>query len=330
MRILSKEELAAWLETLADEQRLVGPRKVGRQTLYQPVEDPAQIDWGYTRPDLSLKEAFFPPTERLFRIRRQGQQVQLEETLPARQRVIFGARPCDVRGVLALDALFIDNKPVDPYYQRRREDTTLVGLACRETGETCFCERVGGGPQDPRGMDVMLRAADGGYETMVLSEKGRALLADFGLEIDIADPPPEAEPLSFEATDWASAYNDPFWMAMSERCLSCRACAYVCPTCRCFDVRDEAVPSGNGEAAFERLRAWDSCARDAYRRIAGGHNPRAGQGERLRNRFLCKFNYYPQQYRAPIACTGCGRCIETCPVGIDITEVLDHLLEVSP
>ena len=48
--------------------------------------------------------------------------------------------------------------------------------------------------------------------------------------------------------------------------------------------------------------------------------------QRLRNRFFCKFHYYPQQY-GPAACTGCGRCIDVCPVNIDITEVLTHLVE---
>ncbi len=114
----------------------------------------------------------------------------------------------------------------------------------------------------------------------------------------------------------------------AERCLSCRVCAYVCPTCRCFDLRDEALPSDNGHERYERIRSWDSCAGDTYRRIAGGHNPRAARGERMRNRFFCKFYYYPQQYGLA-ACTGCGRCIDACPVNIDITEVLQHVAEVS-
>lgn len=112
-------------------------------------------------------------------------------------------------------------------------------------------------------------------------------------------------------------------MKMSERCLSCRACAYVCPTCRCFAVRDEML--GPGE--FERIRCWDSCAGENYRRVAGGHRPRAEKGERLRNRFYCKFFYFPGQIGLSdtSACTGCGRCIEVCPAGVDITEVLQDL-----
>jgi ferredoxin len=129
-----------------------------------------------------------------------------------------------------------------------------------------------------------------------------------------------------EAPVWPKKFEDTFWAEMSERCLSCRICAYVCPTCRCFDVRDEPVLTDNGKNQFERIRCWDSCAGSVYRRIAGGHNPREANGERLRNRFMCKFYYYPEQY-GPTACTGCGRCIEYCPVNIDITEVISHLAE---
>ena len=48
------------------------------------------------------------------------------------------------------------------------------------------------------------------------------------------------------------------------------------------------------------------------------------KAERLRNRFFCKFYYYAGQTGLgnTSACTGCGRCIDVCPAGVDITEVL--------
>jgi ferredoxin len=69
---------------------------------------------------------------------------------------------------------------------------------------------------------------------------------------------------------------------------------------------------------------------EGYRRIAGGHNPRQSKAERLRNRFFCKFCYYPQmtgdaQTLGPVACVGCGRCIAKCPVNVDLVEVLNDL-----
>jgi ferredoxin len=82
-------------------------------------------------------------------------------------------------------------------------------------------------------------------------------------------------------------------------------------------VRDDEAP----DREIQRLRAWDSCMADSYRRIAGGHNPRPAKADRLRNRFYCKFCYYPEDF-GPLGCVGCGRCVVSCPVDIDITEVM--------
>lgn len=331
MKVVSRDGLAAWLDNLSQQKTLVAPRDVDGVLLYRPVASSAEIVWDFIRPVLSVKEALFPATERLLTIEKNGQHIEMQETLPEGEQVIFGVRPCDARGVKALDALFIETEPVDTYYARRRAGTTLVGLACKEMGETCFCTSVGGAPDDARDVDLMLTEVEGGYAVQVVTEKGEALMAGLALQEVPGEPPKPAlnEPIPLPETEaWPPQFNDQFWEDMSERCLSCRICAYVCPTCRCFDVRDEALPTQNGHNRYERIRCWDSCTGEVYRRIAGGHNPRADKGQRLRNRFFCKFYYYPQQVGSA-ACTGCGRCIDACPVNIDITEVMRHLAEVS-
>jgi sulfhydrogenase subunit beta (sulfur reductase) len=321
MLFMSYDTLTAWLDHLAETTTLIAPRDVEEVILYRPVRSSAEIVWDFTRPVLSVKEAVFPATERLLTIEKTGQTVRLTETLPEGDRVIFGVRPCDARGLRALDALFVETEPVDSYYARRRNQTTLIGLACREMGDSCFCTSVGGAPDDASDMDLMLTEVDGGFAVDVITEKGQALLPEITLA-DFSGRRPEPvrnAPVPFPPMDaWPPQFNDTYWQNMAERCLSCRVCAYVCPTCRCFDVRDEALPGGQ---QYERIRCWDSCASESYRRIAGGHNPRAAKGDRLRNRFFCKFYAYPAQY-GPVACTGCGRCIDSCPVNIDITEVL--------
>jgi sulfhydrogenase subunit beta (sulfur reductase) len=123
---------------------------------------------------------------------------------------------------------------------------------------------------------------------------------------------------------WPARFADRYWELLAERCIGCRVCAYVCPTCRCFDVRDEVARRRTGYAQYERLRCWDSCTGANYRVVAGGHNPRATKGQRLRNRFFCKFYYLPEDYGAT-GCVGCGRCIEACPVNIDIVEMLNDV-----
>lgn len=322
--ISSAKTLFDWLDGLTHDATLIAPRSVEGLILYRPVSASAEIAWGSARTTLSIKEAFFPSTERLLTIEKTGQQIELTETLPEGRQVIFGVRPCDARGAKVLDALFIEQEPADPYYARRRENTTLIGLSCPEMGPTCFCTSVGGAPDDPTGLDLMLTEVGGDYVVQVITERGKNLLeglplAGFDGELPV---PIRTEPLTILPKQaWPAHFSDEYWLKLSKRCLSCRICAYACPTCRCFAIRDEAAP---GNERFERLRCWDSCTGANYNRIAGGHNPRAGKDARLRNRFFCKFLYYPEQYNLgeQAACTGCGRCVDLCPVNIDITEVL--------
>jgi sulfhydrogenase subunit beta (sulfur reductase) len=332
--LISKPDLEVWLDGIANARTLIAPRDVSNLMLFRPVAKSDEIAWhrqepGFAfanRPVLSVKEIFFPPTERLFTIRKTGKEIDLEETFPGWETVVFGVRPCDARGVKLLDAIFLDTNPVDTFYARRRRNTTLIGLACKEMGSTCFCTSVGGSPNDAHDMDIMLFETDGGYLVEAVTEKGRFLIPGGEWQETTISPLQSKYSRQFKdprKEKWPGHFNDEYWSKISERCLSCRACAYVCPTCRCFIIRDEVLTQGQ----YERIRCWDSCAGENYRRVAGGHKPRAEKGERLRNRFFCKFYYYPEQYGLGdlSACTGCGRCIEVCPAGVDITDVLIDL-----
>jgi ferredoxin len=57
-----------------------------------------------------------------------------------------------------------------------------------------------------------------------------------------------------------------------------------------------------------------------------GHNPRETQGARLRQRVSHKFQYFHENFGMP-QCTGCGRCITECSVGVDIVNVVNKVTE---
>jgi sulfhydrogenase subunit beta (sulfur reductase) len=329
--LISQTELNAWLDGIAEARTLVAPRQVSKNILYRPVANSKEIAWQSQlpnaappiRPTLSIKEIYFPSTERLFTINKNGQEIVLKETFPDWETVVFGVRPCDARGVKILDALFLDTNPIDVFYSRRRSNTTLIGLACNSLRPSCFCTSVGGAPDDAHDVDIMLSEVEGGFLVRAVTEKGRFLIPGGEWEETTDQFPRPKLNTEFSVIKKGKLiehFNDPYWINISERCVSCRACAYVCPTCRCFIVRDEMIKSNE----FERIRCWDSCSGKNYRRLAGGHRPRAEKNERMRNRIFCKFYYYPEQYglAGSSACTGCGRCIEVCHAGVDITEVL--------
>ena len=330
MKVLPQKELFSWLDMIAGDRRLIAPKAVSRKVLYRPVQDSSEIAWEHDLPALSAKDVLFPATERLLTIEKMEGEINLAEHRDHPQQVLFGLRPCDARGILALDAMFNDTQPRDDSYARRRENTTLVGIACQKVKDSCFCTSLGSSPHDTEGMDIMLTRAGESYAMEILTEKGARLARDLSLEPfrgELPAPPSLTQDLPHPGElAWREHFEDPVWEQTAQRCLGCRTCAYVCPACRCFDVRDESLASQDHRDKFERIRAWDSCMREDYRKIAGDHNPRAGKKTRLRNRVFCKFHYYPEQY-GTLACTGCGRCIDACPVNIDIVEILMTLAQ---
>ena len=325
MKLTSREALSTWLDALSERYTLIAPHLVESELLYRPVASSAEIVFDFERTAMSPKTFFLPDTQVILEVERRGKEVTLAEPTLGQEQVIFGVRPCDARGLRALDALLLDRPPADAYYAERREKTTLVGLACPRLWDDCFCTSLGSGPDDTSALDVMLYEGEISYWAVEVTEKGAALLE--GLETKETEEKPPASDSTGSSVSvlspgaWGALFDEAYWQRLAERCLSCHACTYVCPTCRCFDVRDDTTAAGPGYAFIQRLRAWDSCMAAAYRRIAGGHNPRPNKSQRLRNRYYCKFCYSPTDFGA-VGCVGCGRCIEVCPVGIDIAEML--------
>lgn len=329
MNHIKKQELIKWVGLIGEDHNLIAPIKKDGVLLYQQIQSPEDIVWNDHKPVNSIKDVFFPQTEVIAEMSSNGQGFDLHEVISDEKTILLNVRPCDSRGMLCLNQMFINAFPPDIYYSARRKNAVVIGLACEKLGENCFCTSMGGGPNDSSGMDVMLTAVDDGFIVEVLTAKGQGIVHNLALVAKELELPANPELAPINNPDEAllkQSFHAKVWSEQAERCLSCRICAYVCPTCRCFDVRDQQLANSNGEKKISRIRCWDSCAGEAYRKIAGGHNPRAVKSDRLRNRVMCKYYYYPQQY-GMTACVGCGRCIDSCPVHIDITEILYELQE---
>ena len=279
------------------------------------------------------KSVFFPQSEVMFTYDL-GQDEDVEVPDEPGPAVLFGIRPCDARSFTLLDKVFDYPAYRDTYYLQRRDNTTVIGSACLHPQSTCFCTSVGGDPFDVWGMDIL--TVDLGDRVLVrfITEKGEALLGnDPRLEDAAAADGDQIEHLAEEAragirsevrTDGvqeklAGMFEDPFWDELHERCAGCGVCTYLCSTCHCFDIVDEVL-----ESEGKRIRLWDSCMFPLFTLHTTGHNPRLSGKERMRQRVMHKFCYFPENY-GEIACVGCGRCVQYCPVNMDIREVIDDL-----
>ena len=99
--------------------------------------------------------------------------------------------------------------------------------------------------------------------------------------------------------------------------------AAVCPSCMCFDVRD--YDTGHG---IEQSRTWDSCMYSDFTQMAAA-NPRLTQKERFRQRFMHKLVYYPMAHEKLFMCVGCGRCLDSCPIHMNIVKVIKAFNEAD-
>lgn len=322
----SKDDLIRWVDSLLKEHIVIAPVQVQGQTMFQPISkaESCQLS-AISNTVLSPKGWFLPPTEILFSVKRNDGHVELVPTQVEQDAVLLGLHPCDARGIALMDKPFL-REPSDALYRERRNRTALIGLACSQAQPECFCTSMGSAPDDSSNVDIMLTEVEDGYIVQAVTNKGKALLPKGLKEYKGKMPAPpklEAIPTKEVVSAIKGLFNDPYWEKLADRCLHCNICAYVCPTCYCFDVRDYA-----DKEKVERVRSWESCQSRGFSLTAGGYDPRTTKGERLRQRFYHKLLYFPEEFE-DVACVGCGRCVRDCPVNIDIREVINNLKQVT-
>ncbi len=301
----------------------------------------------------SIKPFFFPQPETLVTFTSDNKPCAPLANTVGQKRLILGVRPCDARSVMLNAMPYRD----DPYYQANQNKTVLVGVGCNEKAITCFCEKTGGSPLGTDGLDILITTLGTGFALEALTNQGDELLGSQGAALDeallaeftkrresfAADAQKANSTPSLKGKDLMSLYQSKIWQDLSQSCINCGACTFLCPTCYCFDIQDEAIRKDKGSSnacacgtggcacdapSVRRIRYWDSCMFPLFTKHASGHNPRGTKEHRVRNRFMHKLKYFPDRFGA-LSCVGCGRCIRECPVNIDIREVMTTLLAVD-
>ena len=323
--IIRKDLLSAIQAWIAEGKTVSGPTFIKEEVcLYDDLRNAEQLALeGVIRAGDSIKKYFLPRHEKIYNYTFAGQKTELSniEFNPP-ERIIVGARPCDAALLPVLDKVF-NWDYTDEFYNRRRNATTIITIACKDWDDQCFCTSVGLGPAAGKGSDVLLLPMEDGYEVRCLTDKGKTLFAGKTTASEKAAPEPAGPEKKFTPEEIASflreSYENPVWRDIALRCLGCGACAYTCPTCHCFDITDE----GNARGGC-RVKNWDCCQFNMFTMHASGHNPRSNQAQRQRQRIQHKFRIYPEKF-GEILCTGCGNCTRNCPVGLGVLPTLEEI-----
>ena len=328
---ISMETLRKIMKELvtASDTEVFAPVRNGKALDFEKITDDSLIVISDELPYKSPKEVFLPQTEKLMTFK----DGDIEENIYDKKTVVFGVKPCDCEALRVLHAILTTGKFQDPFFNRRFDSGVMIAIGCKDEKPGCFCAQRGFDRTYSDFCDIMLSAnEDGGYTVVYLSDKGKGLLSGFDETRDIeaaernaAPPDPNVRKIELDKDlDDAKLFDIIDWEKATEICQGCGMCTFICPTCHCFDLRD--VPA-HGET--KRYRCWDSCMYPKFTLHASGHNPRAAVKERFRQRVLHKYLYINKNF-GYTSCSGCGRCIRSCPAGMNIKKVVESIMEVLP
>jgi ferredoxin len=306
--------------------------------LYAPVENDFSCDYvklerriipeiiyNKPKPVTPLKNFFLPIKENVTQERKSA--------LPA---AIIGAPNCDVMALAFLDQIYLDPEYEDPAYVERRERSTIISADCMSIQEHCHCTSYDIEPIGDDHSDISLVKIEEQMILTVFSKKGESFLEAMGIMVSTAPDSKVLQALQkqqeevkeglakqneklpgYEETGrLIEASKNGLWKKYAADCVSCGACSAICPTCSCFLLIDRP--------GFEKVRQLDTCQYPGFERVAGGEDALARLEDRFQNRYLCKYVWKPSKYKLK-ACTGCGRCIETCIGQINKNELIMEL-----
>ena len=264
---------------------------------------------------------------------------------PAEQTkyAFLGARACDLAAIGILETVLSSGgtSTTGPF-----EDLFVIAANCTEPGGVCFCASMNTGPEARIGYDLCLteRIDDAGHRFVagVGTTEGSRILSLVRHRQATDNETAEAAHAVTEAAQnmgrempdvdlrgmLRDAREADVWEDVASRCLTCGNCTMVCPTCFCTTAEDVSDLAGDN---VERWQHWSSCFDLDYSQLHGGAARVSGES-RYRQWISHKLGTWHDQFGSS-GCVGCGRCIDWCPVGIDITAEAARLtgaLKVEP
>ena len=333
---ISKKRMREILDSFMGEKLVAAPVRIGKTIDFAAVDSTDKILMNDDLPYKSPKEFFFPRCEKLITFK--DDEAVAEP--PGKDLVLFGAKPCDLEALKILTAIFTTGQFRDDFFKARLDSSLIIGVSCNAKKPGCFCELRETDMRYSESCDLFLNDTGDDYEILYVSDKGREVFGDLvALDFDAArteepsvlaassEPagdgsggPSPSVTLSLDEND-LEMFDKIDWAKYTDICQGCGLCTFICPTCHCFEFKDVEE---NGSVC--RYRNWDSCMFPKFTMHASGHNPRASIKERYRQRVLHKYSYIPKNF-GYVSCTGCGRCIRSCPSGMNIKTIVSGIME---
>jgi NAD(P)H-flavin reductase/NAD-dependent dihydropyrimidine dehydrogenase PreA subunit len=326
MKVIMKEDFDNFVNALITDGSwsVIGVKPRRDKFAFGPLESASELRLNYDVTLLPPKKYFFPQRETLFTYSL-ANGFSAKNPAEAKPMVIIGVHPYDIVALLHMDEIFRETKS-DLQYFEKRNSSVIIGVDIQRMSKWCFAPFMGAATTD-HGYDLMLTDLGNRYALNIGSQKGEALLTKYARNVTDAlardiqlvgqkkreimhmpqqkfDFPTELIPELLKKNYEESS----FWEKHSETCLACGSCVLVCPTCYCFDVKDN--PDLTLESG-ERLRTWDGCLLEDFAKIASGENFRPTRPTRYRHRYFKKGKYLFDRFGF-ISCVGCGRCSSNC------------------
>ena len=285
---------------------------------YEQVQSFDEIEF-LKKTYFSAKSVLLPIRQAMFSFRDKIEEAD-DRTGPA---IIF-LRSCDIHAVKVLDAHFLNGGGyADFYYQRLRQKVKLFLIECEKPFENCFCVSLQTNKTDD--WAAFIRKVEGGYEIHARDEE---LEVYFPSNTENVLEPrfvqQDSCPVKIPQEIDTSIFEDDIWKEYTLRCIACGRCTITCPTCSCFSIQD-ILPEDR--AGGERKRIWSSCLVKKFSLLAGNHDFRAKEGDRLRYRLLHKIDDFRKRQGFNM-CIGCGRCDDVCPEYISMFKCIEKINQI--
>ena len=330
---MQSKSLETFLEGLGKYGVLFGPTWKDGILTFDRIDDIKDFVITEEHPMIPLKKLFHPKQFDMFRFSEEG---FTPDYSMFEKRVVLGVHPCAIHSILKLDDVFLVD-PIDPYYAKLRENTAIIGFSCLPT-ENAFCRSTGSDIIE-EGFDLFFVNLEDFYLVWVGSSLGHDMILErenlFDAKVTHDDIlqyiqwREKRNSMFKKSLDFRSmpdiielSHNSEIWDFFAKKCLSCGQCTMVCPTCNCYTLTD--VFNITNETAGRRERVWDSCMFVDYSLVAGPHNFRGDRADRLKLWYTHKLKAFGDEYGKP-GCVGCGRCVDTCPVNINVLTVSEAL-----